>query len=312
MTTATLIPVQQYFDPLTGDFLNDGRIFAYAAGSSTPQNLFTDVTAGTSLPNPVRLNEFGLIPTGIWGAGSYKLVIKSSDLSQTIMTLDNISAGIAVSASFQIGNLLLSGNTIEALVSNDIILQTASTGTYQLKGTTAQEARLRLFEQETNGVSYISLNAPAAIAANRAVSLPDADVNFSNINYTQIIVDAESASPTGSSSGVDTQMILNLVNQNVGSGLSSSTFTVPTTGVYHITGRVTSGFGAGVATTSAIIYKNGVNVRACPIIGSSSGFATSVVTAIYPLTVGDTIKLYVNQNIGTANSSGSLSIFKII
>jgi hypothetical protein len=57
-------------------------------------------------------------------------------------------------------------------------LQSKGTGTYNLLGTSSQEARLRLYEDTDNGTNYCEIRAPASITANRTVTLPDADVDL--------------------------------------------------------------------------------------------------------------------------------------
>lgn len=54
-----------------------------------------------------------------------------------------------------------------------INLQSKGTGTYNLLGTVDQEARLKLFEDTSNGTNSISINAPAIIASDKTITLAD-------------------------------------------------------------------------------------------------------------------------------------------
>jgi len=83
---------QQFFDndgvPLTG-----GKLFSYAAGTTTPQTTYTSITGLTAHSNPIILDSAGRVPGGeIWlTAGSnYKFVLTTS-LNVLIATWDNIT-----------------------------------------------------------------------------------------------------------------------------------------------------------------------------------------------------------------------------
>jgi hypothetical protein len=78
----------QYFDnngaPLVG-----GKVYAYQAGTSTPQATYTDSALGTPNTNPVILDSSGAAEIWLDPSLSYKFVIKdSSDV--TIRTRDNV------------------------------------------------------------------------------------------------------------------------------------------------------------------------------------------------------------------------------
>jgi len=95
---------QQFFDnngvPLTG-----GKLFSYAAGTTTPQTTYTSATGLTAHSNPIILDAAGRVPSGeIWlTAGSnYKFVLNTSS-DVLIATWDNITGingtGITTAAS---------------------------------------------------------------------------------------------------------------------------------------------------------------------------------------------------------------------
>ena len=95
---------QQFFDnngvPLAG-----GKLYSYAAGTSTPQATYTSASGATAHTNPIILDSAGRVATGeIWlTAGSnYKFALYTS-LNVLITTWDNITGingtGIASNAS---------------------------------------------------------------------------------------------------------------------------------------------------------------------------------------------------------------------
>lgn len=82
----------QFFDN-NGNPLNGGKIYTYAAGSTTPLATYTTLNGNTPHTNPIVLDAAGRIPSGgeIWltvGVG-YKFVVKTS-ADVLIATYDNI------------------------------------------------------------------------------------------------------------------------------------------------------------------------------------------------------------------------------
>lgn len=69
----------QCFDD-QGNVLAGGKLFSYAAGSSTKQNTYTSSTGLVANANPIVLDADGRTPNGIWFTTglSYKLVLASS------------------------------------------------------------------------------------------------------------------------------------------------------------------------------------------------------------------------------------------
>lgn len=94
----------QFFDA-NGDPLTGGKLYSYAAGTTTPQTTYTTVAGNIAHTNPIILNSAGRVPSGeIWlTAGlNYKFVLESST-NVLIATYDNITGingtGIATNAS---------------------------------------------------------------------------------------------------------------------------------------------------------------------------------------------------------------------
>lgn len=78
----------QFFDD-NGDPLSGGKIYSYAAGTSTPLATYTDQGEGTPNANPVILDANG--EANIWlGSSSYKFIVKTS-ADVTLRTTDNVA-----------------------------------------------------------------------------------------------------------------------------------------------------------------------------------------------------------------------------
>lgn len=74
--------------------LSGGKIYTYAAGTTTPATTYTSSSGVTPNSNPIILDSAGRPPAEIWlTAGSiYKFVVKTSDEVE-VRTYDNISGG---------------------------------------------------------------------------------------------------------------------------------------------------------------------------------------------------------------------------
>jgi hypothetical protein len=87
----------QFFDD-NGDPLSGGKIYTYAAGTTTPLATYTSRTGATANTNPIILDAAGRTPEQIWSTeGSlYKYVVKTS-ADVTIRTWDNIGGSVVAS-----------------------------------------------------------------------------------------------------------------------------------------------------------------------------------------------------------------------
>ena len=87
-TTLTPSPVMQFFDA-NGNPLVGGKLYTYAAGTTTPLATYTDYTGATANTNPVIFNSSG--SASVWcGSGRYYMVLKDS-LDTLIWTADNVN-----------------------------------------------------------------------------------------------------------------------------------------------------------------------------------------------------------------------------
>lgn len=87
----------QFFDD-NGVPLSGGKIFTYAAGTTTPQSTFTSRSGTTPNTNPIILDAAGRTPAQIWATEGllYKYVIKTST-DTLIRTWDDIGGSVVAS-----------------------------------------------------------------------------------------------------------------------------------------------------------------------------------------------------------------------
>jgi hypothetical protein len=93
MPTVRLCPVYNGWQAFgnTGLTLNGGKVYTYAAGTTTPQATYTDNSGGVANANPIVLDSAGRPPAEVWliEGDSYKLEVKDS-LGNSLATYDNI------------------------------------------------------------------------------------------------------------------------------------------------------------------------------------------------------------------------------
>lgn len=95
MTTVNLSSLggaaSQFLDN-NGVILSGGKLYTYAAGTTTPQATYTNVSGGITHPNPIILDSAGRVPGGeIWltSGATYKFGVETS-AAVLIGTYDNI------------------------------------------------------------------------------------------------------------------------------------------------------------------------------------------------------------------------------
>lgn len=79
-----------HFDDINGRPLVGGKLYTYAAGTSTPATTFRDKDGHEANTNPILLNERGECVVWLNDKRSYKFVLKDS-LNNTIWEQDNVS-----------------------------------------------------------------------------------------------------------------------------------------------------------------------------------------------------------------------------
>jgi hypothetical protein len=113
MTTAlSPSPKQQYFytdgTPLVG-----GKLYTYAAGTSTPLATYQDSSGLVSNTNPVILDSRGEANIWLSPGLAYKFILKDPN-EATIWTVDNIDLGLIFS------NVIITGGTINGVIIGNI------------------------------------------------------------------------------------------------------------------------------------------------------------------------------------------------
>ena len=106
MSVLLTSPYLQFFND-NGVPLAGGKVFTYAAGTTTPKATYTDSSASQQLPNPIILDAAGRAT--IWIQGSYKINVQSADGSFN-KTTDNITSFTVAAAASPSYSQSFSGN----------------------------------------------------------------------------------------------------------------------------------------------------------------------------------------------------------
>jgi hypothetical protein len=140
--TVSLSPIAgsgwQFFDN-SGVPLAGGKLYTYAAGTTTPQATYSSISGVTANANPIVLDSAGRVPGGeIWLTMglNYKFVLKTST-GTTIATFDNIygsGSRVAYLDNFT-GNGSTVAFTLTAAPSDENNSQVYINGVYQQKNT---------------------------------------------------------------------------------------------------------------------------------------------------------------------------------
>jgi len=108
MAVLTPTPKMQ-FESAAGVPLSGGKVYTYAAGTTTPQATFTDYTGATPNANPIILNSRG--EAAIWlGSASYKFKLTDAN-DVEIWTVDYISAPTSGVSPILSGNVTVDSDT---------------------------------------------------------------------------------------------------------------------------------------------------------------------------------------------------------
>lgn len=149
----------QFFDN-NGVILSGGKLYTYAAGTTTPKATYTSSSGGTAHTNPIILNSAGRVPGGeIWLlASSYKFSLYTST-DVLIGTYDNI-LGIGA-AEFQVQNFTGTGSQITFTLSNASLGENLTfvyiNGVYQNKNTYSVSGTTLTFSQAPPLTSLIEV-----------------------------------------------------------------------------------------------------------------------------------------------------------
>ena len=145
----------------TGAVLTGGKLYTYAAGTTTPLASYTTSVGNVARTNPIVLDAAGRVPSGgeIWITSvAYKFVLTDST-DVLIATYDNLF-GIGV-VTYQIQNFTGDGSTVAFTLSSAPINENSTfvyiNGVYQNKNTYSVSSTTLTFSEATPLTSKIEV-----------------------------------------------------------------------------------------------------------------------------------------------------------
>lgn len=274
-----------YFADANGAPLAGGFVYTYAAGTTTPQNSYTDSTGITPAANPVVLDSAGRAT--IWLSGSYKIVVKDS-LGNTIVTTDNItSTGDMTKAVYDAANVAeqVVGLTATQTFTNKSTSTLPSSGlsansvanmaavVNSMVGGCINKFRNGTFDVWQRGTSgTITAGSPAYAADGFIVSSTGANITWARASANNFGCSYYLAL-TGATSVSDSyvkQRIESLLAQQLFSNSSTAVNVTFQCAIYNNTGAsITPTITVKHATLqdnwgATVTDVNGVNLQACP------------------------------------------------
>jgi len=137
----------------SGVILSGGKLYTYAAGTTTPQTTYTSSSGVTAHTNPIILDSAGRVPGGeIWlTTASYKFILNTST-DVLIATYDNIRGLGSTSAINYTGN----GTTLAYAISGNVV-DVYINGVYQNKNTYTVVSSTLTFSEAPPSTSLIEI-----------------------------------------------------------------------------------------------------------------------------------------------------------
>ena len=146
----------------TGSVLTGGKLYTYAAGTTTPLTSYTTSAGNVTRTNPIVLDAAGRVAEGgeIWiTSASYKFVLTDST-DVLIATYDNIS-GVGVS-NINPDNFTGDGTTVaftlSTSVANENTISVYINGVYQNKNTFSVSGTTLTFSEAPPFTSVIEVS----------------------------------------------------------------------------------------------------------------------------------------------------------
>lgn len=150
----------QFFDN-NGNPLSGGKLYTYAAGTTTPQVTYTTSSGNVAHANPIVSDSAGRVPgsSEIWlQFAPYKFVLKDSN-DVTLGTWDNVS-GLGASETI-VENFTGDGTTISFTLSNapygESAMQIYINGVYQQRNTYSVSGAIVTFSEAPPTTSSIEV-----------------------------------------------------------------------------------------------------------------------------------------------------------
>jgi len=219
----------QLFDD-NGDPLTGGKVYTYAAGTTTPLATYTTSTGAVANTNPIILDAAGRTPNEIWlTAGTlYKFIVQTS-VNVLVGTYDGLPA---INDPYSINSLLgsVTGTNAIAAVATPSLTAYAAGATYAFIAANSNTAAATL---SIDGL------AAKSITKNGSATLTAGDIQIGKLTWVQY-------------DGTTFQLINNII---YGGSITNGNIVSLTTPL----GAASGGTGLSTLTANSVLLGNGIS-----------------------------------------------------
>ena len=250
------------FESAAGVPLSGGKVYTYAAGTTTPQATYTDYTGATPNANPIILNSRG--EAAIWlGSASYKFTLTDAN-DVEIWTVDYISAPTSGVSPVLSGNVVIDSDTPGPALK---ITQTGTGSVLRVQDSADPDATPFIIDNAGN-VGIGTATPSAQLETTGAAKFASATIT----------------TPLGVASGGTGLATLTANNVVLGNGASAPTFVAPGTAGNLLTSNGTTW--QSTAATVEIPSQTGNAGKVLTTDGTAASWGSSIVagTAQTPTT----------------------------
>jgi hypothetical protein len=188
MAGSIALSLTQRYDKTSHEPLDGGLLYFYAAGTTTPQSAYQDISLAIPWPNPITLDSGGNVPQLFFADGYVKFRLANADgvtqIEADFVLVLGPTAGVGAAPSVDATTILATGDikvrygtgVLTGFVrANGRTIGSASSGASEYANAAAQTLFEYLWTEDANLTVSTGRGASAAAdwAANKTIALPD-------------------------------------------------------------------------------------------------------------------------------------------
>lgn len=299
---------------LNGEVLAGGKVYHYAAGTTTLKNLYTNAAGATPAAQPLILDSRGCAK--VYGTGLYDLVVQDAD-GASVETFSGLNAG-EESGIFSAANILTLLKTVDGAASGldaDLLDGAHASSFLTTASYTAADilTKLKTVDGAGSGLDADLLDGQHAAAFATAAQGTKADAALPTASYTAADVLAKLLTVDGVGTGLDADKVDGLeaaafalaAHAHALSALSDVTISTPAAGegLKYDGSKWVNGAIGGKGLTGVVYGTTTVEITAPSYLVHFYVSGASIAIAVYTLTKLGTLDI--NMKVDGATPDGS-------